>query len=242
MAPAYVSFICVNRTALVGLSACLLLASCATSPVGGSASATGSAGASKPAASASGAVGTVSCEYRVTSKAAKPVDPPSSQAPTTGTAVVTLNFAAGPVQVTLDRAAAPCTAHSFESLASQGYFNGSRCHRLGTQGLLMLQCGDPTGTGRGTPGYSFDDELAATKTYDKGVVAMANAGPNTNGGQFFLVFGDTELEPHYTIFGHMDAQGVEVVAGLAKQGTDNAEGPGVGKPLGDTTITAAAMG
>ena len=68
-------------------------------------------------------------------------------------------------------------------------------------GIYVLQCGDPTGTGTGGPGYSFDDELTGDETYPAGTLAMANAGPNTNGSQFFIVYGDTPLPPNYTVFG-----------------------------------------
>lgn len=218
-----------NRALLTTtVSGCLLLSACAVAPA-------------NPAATSTGA--TVKCAYRTTSQPAKRVDPPSvADVPATGTSVVTLTFASGPVQITLDRAAAPCTAHSFESLAQQGYFSGTKCHRLATQGMFILQCGDPTGSGSGGPGYTFDDELAQTKGYPKGTVAMANAGRNTNGSQFFLVYADTTLPPNYTVFGRMDEKGTGVVASMAAQGTDQSEATGVGHPKADTTIVTAAAG
>lgn len=213
------------------MAASLALTACASAPA---------ASTPAPAVSVSG---TVSCTYRVTSKAAKPVDPPSAtNVPATGTAMVTLNFPGGPVPISLDRAAAPCTVHSFESLAQQGYYNGTTCHRMGTQGVFFLQCGDPTGSGTGTPGYSFDDELAKTRAYTKGTVAMANAGKNTNGGQFFIVFGDSPFPPDYTVFGRITDAGLSVVSAMAAQGTDNTQGAGMGHPLGDTKIVSATLG
>ena len=110
----------------------------------------------------------------------------------------------GDVTITMDRAKAPCTVNSFVSLAGQGYFDQTRCHRLADSGIFILQCGDPTGTGQGGPGYQFANETDGTESYTRGVVAMANAGPGTNGSQFFLVWDDsTSLDrvPNYTIFG-----------------------------------------
>lgn len=90
---------------------------------------------------------------------------------------------------------APCTTFSFRFLAERDYFDRSHCHRLTTQRIFVLQCGDPTGTGSGGPGYSFPDENLEGATYPAGTVAMANAGPNTNGSQFFFVWKDTKLSP-----------------------------------------------
>ena len=82
----------------------------------------------------------------------------------------------------------------------------------------MLQCGDPTGTGTGGPGYSFDDELSGDETYPAGTLAMANAGPNTNGSQFFIVYEDTQLPPAYAVFGTVDEAGVKTVQEVAGEG------------------------
>lgn len=185
----------------------------------------------------------MACTYRATGAAAKPADPPSgSGVPATGTVTVTLTFSQGPVQITMDRAAAPCTVHSFESLAQQGFYNGSACHRLGTTGAFFLQCGDPSGSGTGGPGYTFDDELAQTSSYTTGVVAMANSGANTNGSQFFLVYADSPFPPSYTIFGHMDNKSSAVVAGVAMLGQDGSWKDGTGRPVGDATIKTASAG
>ena len=103
----------------------------------------------------------------------------------------------------------------------QGYFEGTRCHRLTTEGIFVLQCGDPSATGMGGPGYSFADELSGTEQYSAGTVAMANAGPNTNGSQFFIVFQDSMLPPAYTVFGHLDAASLKVVQKIGKVPTAN---------------------
>ncbi len=162
--------------------------------------------------------------------------------PVTGEVTVTLQLGGDPVVINLDRASAPCTVRSFESLAGQGYYDGTPCHRLGTQGLFMLQCGDPTGAGSGGPGYSFGDELEHTSGYPAGTVAMANAGPNTNGSQFFLVYQDTPLPSNYTVFGKMDEASTQVIADIAHQGHDNRYGDGTGFPNADTVISNVTVG
>src|SRR5699024_8063385 len=93
--------------------------------------------------------------------------------------------ATGEVEADTRGDGAPCTVNSFLSLAGQEYFDDTDCHRLTTEGIFVLQCGDPTGTGSGGPGYSFADELDGSETYPAGTLAMANAGPDTNGSQFF---------------------------------------------------------
>jgi peptidyl-prolyl cis-trans isomerase B (cyclophilin B) len=126
-------------------------------------------------------------------------------------------------------AAAPCTTFSFRFLAEHQYFDRTHCHRLTTKGIFVLQCGDPTGTGSGGPGYSFDDENLTGATYPAGTVAMANAGPNTNGSQFFFVWKDTTLPPDYTPFGRVTS-GMDVLLKIAAAGEDDQNGPGDGFP------------
>lgn len=191
----------------------------------------------------SAALGTVNCEYRPGGQPAKPVDAPDGKdVPATGTSSVVIDFGDAKVNVTLDRAVAPCTVHSFESLVAQGYYNGTECHRLSTQGMFILQCGDPTGTGTGRPGYSFDDELEHTTGYPAGVLAMANAGPNTNGSQFFFVYQDTPLSPNYTVFGTMDEAGTQAISDRAFQGHDSSNGDGTGRPNLPTVIKSITSG
>jgi peptidyl-prolyl cis-trans isomerase B (cyclophilin B) len=126
-------------------------------------------------------------------------------------------------------AQAPCTTFSFRFLAEHQYFDHTHCHRLTTKGIFVLQCGDPTGTGSGGPGYSFNDENLAGATYPAGTVAMANAGPNTNGSQFFFVWKDTTLPPDYTPFGRVTS-GMAVLQKIAAAGEDDQNGPGDGFP------------
>jgi peptidyl-prolyl cis-trans isomerase B (cyclophilin B) len=162
--------------------------------------------------------------------AAKDVDPPPDHATVSGTVDATMSTSIGDLGLELDADRAPCTVNSFVSLAKQGYFDRTSCHRLTTSGIFVLQCGDPTGTGGGGPGYSFDDELTGKEKYPAGTLAMANAGPDTNGSQFFVVYGDTSLPPSYTVFGSVDSGGLAAVRKVARAGTDDANGPGDGHP------------
>ncbi len=179
-------------------------------------------------------------------QAARSVDlPEGTDVPATGTTQMTLLMNGDQtVPLTLDRAKAPCAVNSFVSLAEQGYFDGISCHRLSDSGgLFMLQCGDPTGSGSGGPGYTFPDELNDITGYPAGTLAMANAGPNTNGSQFFIVYQDSQLSPAYTVFGTIDQAGLDVIKGIAAQGQDNSFGSaGGGKPNAPAEITSVTAG
>ena len=117
---------------------------------------------------------------------------------------------------------APVTVNNFVFLARQGFYDGVTFHRVINN--FMAQTGDPTGTGRGGPGYRFNDE-PVTRKYERGTLAMANAGPNTNGSQFFIVHKDYALQPNYTIFGKI-TNGLDVLDKIATSPT----GPGTGGP------------
>ena len=131
----------------------------------------------------------------------------------------------GDIVINLLNSKAPCTVNSFVYLAGKNYFSNSTCHRLVTTGIFVLQCGDPTGTGQGGPGYRFADENLAGATYPAATVAMANIGPGTNGSQFFLVYKNTTLQPNYTPFGTI-AAGLDVIRKVAAAGTDSKTGDG----------------
>lgn len=155
----------------------------------------------------------------------------------------------GDIKIAMDAAKTPHTVNSFKSLADKGFFNGTKCHRLTTQGIFVLQCGDPKGDGTGGPGYTIPDEnLTAlgkagadgTVTYPAGTVAMANTGqPHSGGSQFFLVYKATKLPPGYTPFGTMDAAGLKVVEAVAKGGVSG--GAQDGAPKKAVTIEKAAV-
>jgi peptidyl-prolyl cis-trans isomerase B (cyclophilin B) len=187
---------------------------------------------------------TVSCDYPAGSEpAAKPVQPPQGgDVSAQGTVGVTLQTNSGAIPLTLDRALAPCTVNSFESLVRQAYYDGTTCHRLTTGAQLqVLQCGDPSGSGSGGPGYSFADEVFPELTYGRGVLAMANSGPNTNGSQFFMVYGDAQLPPQYTAFGTISPEGLQVIDGIANKGQDQSGGATDGAPVEPVSIDKAVL-
>jgi peptidyl-prolyl cis-trans isomerase B (cyclophilin B) len=181
---------------------------------------------------ADGSASSGSCEWVEGGQAAKEVDPPAPDAEPATSVVLTINGAEVPVELNQD---APCAATSFTSLAAQGYYDDAPCSRVSDPAQVpygIVQCGDPTGTGTGGPGYSFADELTGDETYPKGSVAMANAGPDTNGSQFFLNFADSQFPPGYTVLGTMSAEGVEALEKVAAVGAEGGTGDGTpAKPI-----------
>lgn len=189
------------------------------------------------------------CQYPAAEPASKP-----NRAPRTGevptdeqTVSASLETSQGNIGLQLDNGKTPCTVNSFVSLAQQGYFDDTVCHRLTTSDSLgVLQCGDPTGEGTGGPGYSFADEYPVNQfqpddpalqqpvVYPRGTLAMANAGPGTNGSQFFLVYKDSQLPPNYTVFGTIDDTGLATLDKVAAAGT--ADGGPDGNPKDAVTI------
>jgi peptidyl-prolyl cis-trans isomerase B (cyclophilin B) len=141
--------------------------------------------------------------------------PPATPGPLP--ASVTIHTDRGDITVAL-RPQTACTVNSFAHLVQHGYFNETPCFRLTTEGIYVLQCGDPSATGSGGPGYAYDDEQLKGTTYPAGTVAMANSGPDTNGSQFFLVYKDTQLDPSYTVFGHITV-GLDVLTTIAASGS-----------------------
>jgi len=151
----------------------------------------------------------------------------------------------GPIEIALDPKA-PFTVTQISALARAGYYNKTLCHREAVSGFYMLQCGDPTAQGNGDPGFSYPDEnlpIGKALTYPAGTVAMANSGPNTNGSQFFLVFGDSPaLGPSYTIWGKI-TKGLDVLKFIASKGvTSGPRDPiGIGKPNVNVAIESAIV-
>lgn len=147
---------------------------------------------------------------------------------------MTLKTNCGDVVIALD-AKAPFTVTQITALAKAGYYNKSLCHRQAISGFEMLQCGDPTAQGNGGPGFTYGDEnlpIGKSLAYPAGTVAMANSGPNTNGSQFFLVFGDSPaLGPSYSIWGKI-TKGLDVLKYIASKGVTEGpnDPPGIGSP------------
>jgi peptidyl-prolyl cis-trans isomerase B (cyclophilin B) len=200
-----------------------------------------------PAATTPADTGTGACTYAAAAAAAKPV---SGKPPTTGIAKTTqkisLKTDQGMIALSLNGAKAPCTVNSFTFLTKQKYFDGTSCHRLTTSGIYVLQCGDPSGTGSGGPGYQYADENlkgvslvpgTTSALYPRGTIAMANAGAGTNGSQFFLVYKDTQLPPSYTPFGTITA-GLDILDKVAAKGSTP---DGDGKPNLAVKIETATL-
>jgi peptidyl-prolyl cis-trans isomerase B (cyclophilin B) len=151
---------------------------------------------------------------------------PAKKIPTT----LTLNTNCGVIRATLLTKRAPQTSTNIAFLANSKYFDKTLCHRLTTQGLFVLQCGDPTAQADGSPGgwVGYKEEnlpKAGAKNYPAGTLAMANAGPGTNGSQFFLVYADTQLDPNYTIFGRI-TQGLDILKNVAEVGAFKVQADG----------------
>lgn len=161
--------------------------------------------------------------------------------PADGTAS-TITFATncGDIVVAVDPAA-KATVASEAFLAAQGFYDNTQCHRLTTAGIFVLQCGDPKGDGTGGPGYTVPDEnlpADGEANYPAGTVAMANAGPGTNGSQFFIVYDDTTLPGDYTIWGKVTS-GLDIVKEIASVGT--ADGGADGAPRQPVFIESATV-
>ena len=156
----------------------------------------------------------------------------------TYTAVVTTNK--GEFSIVLDQTKAPLAANNFVTLARYKYFDNTQCHRAIPD--FVVQCGDPTATGSGGPGYSFADELPQAGEYKLGSIAMANSGPNTNGSQFFIITGDqgVTLPPSYTLFGQVTSGLDTTVPALNAASNPDPAANGV-PPLETLTIVSVVI-
>jgi cyclophilin family peptidyl-prolyl cis-trans isomerase len=134
--------------------------------------------------------------------------------------VVTIETAKGTIEITVEADLGPRAAGNFVALAGCRFYDGTIFHRLVPD--FVIQGGDPTGTGSGGPGYEFQDDPVGV-AYTRGVVAMANSGPNTNGSQFFIILADSGLDPAYSVFGRvtsgMDA--VDAIGAMPNSGAPN---------------------
>jgi peptidyl-prolyl cis-trans isomerase B (cyclophilin B) len=196
------------------------------------------------------------CQYPPsTGPASKPVRAPRPGKVSTDPAEINASIATnqGDIGLQLANAESPCTVNSFTSLAQQGFFDQTPCHRLTTAATVgVLQCGDPKGDSTGGPGYQFADEYPTNQyppndpqaqqpvVYPRGTLAMANAGPGTNGSEFYLVYDDSELAPVYTVFGTIDDTGLTTIDNIVKGGV--AGGGDDGTPAVAVTINTVRVG
>jgi peptidyl-prolyl cis-trans isomerase B (cyclophilin B) len=177
-----------------------------------------------------------------TPEAAPAVELPNAGITESNKASITFTTNQGEIVIETTPSLAPLTVNAIAALAQKNYFDNTICHRLTTEGIFVLQCGDPTGTGTGGPGFNIPDENlpeAVENNYPAGTVAMANAGPGTSGSQFFLVYQDTTLGPDYTIWGSITS-GLDILqtiasAGVVDGGTDGA--PVTGVTIESTKVT-----
>jgi peptidyl-prolyl cis-trans isomerase B (cyclophilin B) len=205
-----------------------------------------------PSASAAGATTKVGdCVYTKDTSGQAPAKevsmPAAAPAVSTKPATMTINTNLGTMVATLDPAKAPCTVHALYALAQQKYFDDTPCHRetFGPEaGIYVLQCGDPTGTGSGSPGFTYKNENTAGVNYNRGVLAMANAGADTNGSQFFINYADPSeegaqaLAGGYTVFGQI-TQGLDILDKITSPGVD--EGGSDGAPVTKPQITSITI-
>jgi peptidyl-prolyl cis-trans isomerase B (cyclophilin B) len=230
----------VCAVAAVGVGAYFLAGTGGGKSAAASASASASASAT-PSVSASPTAAAVAepahhCTYTASGTAARKVSVPPSSPNYTASYQATIVTNRGSIVINLLNSKATCTVNSFAHLAEQKYFSSTKCHRLTTTGIFVLQCGDPTGAGTGGPGYAFASENLTGATYPAGTVAMANTGqPDSNGSQFFLVYKSSPLPPSYTPFGTI-TQGLPILDAIAKAGSDNANAAGDGHPKENVVI------
>jgi peptidyl-prolyl cis-trans isomerase B (cyclophilin B) len=180
------------------------------------------------------------CGYQASGTAARNVGLPPAKPDSKASYQATIHTNRGDVVIDLLNSKATCTVNSFVYLAAKKYFNNTHCHRLTTIDPFVLQCGDPTATGSGGPGYKFANENLAGAKYTQGTVAMANSGPNPNGSQFFIVYKNSTLAASYTPFGEV-VKGLGIIQNVAKAGSDNANAAGDGHPKEKVVIESVTI-
>jgi peptidyl-prolyl cis-trans isomerase B (cyclophilin B) len=196
-----------------------------------------------PSPSSTAAMVDGKCVYTKSGTAARAVSLPPATPDVKAKYVATISTNLGKVVIDLLNSKAPCTVNSFVSLADQKFFNNTHCQRLTTSPSVyyVLQCGDPTGTGTGGPGYAFNSENLTGATYTAGTVAMANSNePDTNGSQFFMVYKNSTLPASYTPFGTI-VSGLNILQSVAKAGSDNSNGAGDGHPKEKVEIDSVTI-
>jgi peptidyl-prolyl cis-trans isomerase B (cyclophilin B) len=185
----------------------------------------------------------------------KEVGTPPTNPPRTGRQTMTITSNLGVIKIEMDTEKAPCASASFTFLAAKKFFDNSSCHRLVTEGIRVLQCGDPTGTGSGGPSYRYQEEnlpIGRRPAYPAGTVAIAKAqDPATSGAQFFILYEDVDQEltdqqtgqPGYAVLGRV-TEGMDIVRKIAAGGHDGAFEPAPGgghpkSPLKFVTVTVS---
>jgi peptidyl-prolyl cis-trans isomerase B (cyclophilin B) len=194
-----------------------------------------------PAAAAPVAEPAHTCTYTSSPPAARKVGTPPTKPDYQATYQATVHTNRGDIVINLLNSKATCTVNSFVYLAAKNFYSNTHCHRLTTSGIFVLQCGDPTGTGSGGPGYKFADENLTGAKYSAGTVAMANSGVGTNGSQFFLVYNNSlSLPASYTPFGTI-VSGLNIIQKVAKAGSDNSNATGDGHPKEKVDIESVTI-
>jgi peptidylprolyl isomerase len=200
-------------------------AAASVAPAGNEGAASGAAGATSSTAAQAGGDDPASRNNKYPSAPEMTIDPNKSY-------TATIETSKGTMKADLYAKEAPMTVNNFVFLARENFYQNVKFHRIIKD--FMVQTGDPTGTGTGGPGYDFADEkIPDALSYERGTIAMANAGPNTNGSQFFIVHQDYPLPKNYTIFGKV-TEGLDVLDSLANTPTTGAEGS---TPTEDVRIT-----
>ena len=207
-----------------------------------SAAASASASAGATASAAPVAEPAKSCTYTTSGTPARKVGEPPRTPDWRASYQATIHTNRGDVVIDLLNSKATCTVNSFAYLAAKDYFSNTICHRLTTSSpLYVLQCGDPTGTGTGGPGYDFASENLAGAKYPAGTLAMANTGqPDSNGSQFFIVYKNSTLAPSYTPFGTV-VKGLGIIQSVARAGIVNAAAAGDGHPKEKVVIESVTI-
>jgi peptidyl-prolyl cis-trans isomerase B (cyclophilin B) len=181
------------------------------------------------------------CTYSKSGTAARKVSLPPAKPDSSAKSRATVQTNRGTVVIDLLNRWAPCTVNSFVSLARQGFYNNTPCPRVTSSGIYVLQCGDPTGTGSGGPGYKFSNENTKGATYPAGTLAMANSGgTDSNGSQFFVVYAGGGLAPSYTPFGVV-VKGLDIVRKVAEAGNSGSNPAGGGQPNEKVTIESVKI-
>ncbi|MEW2431214.1 peptidylprolyl isomerase [Micromonospora sp. NPDC047644] len=205
------------------------------------------------------AAGAAECAYNALPTDQRPpqikdVGVPSNEQSAQGVQTMTIDTNLGPITAKVDRSLVPCTAGSFTYLAEKNFFDNTKCHRLVSEGIKVLQCGDPSATGngwrdtdgQGGPSYRMAEENLPTDKrppYPEGVIAMAKSqDPGSTGSQFFIVYGDSPLDPAYTVLGTITG-GMDLVKDVAKAGDDGAfaQQAGGGHPKKEVIIKDLTM-